>query len=539
MAEMSDLPPGLNHAGGNSYMTRPMTILTLVLALSTIALAPPAAAAPAPGLEVWSPGDPDPTIPFSDRFPVAVQTTTESDARVIVATGIDVEDVRRYEGGWIVRANIDEAELASLAGPSREIVRLRNLALESARAEGRDRAWPTWAEYEASLQQIAQDHPTIVRLLSIGQTVQGRQMWILKITDNPDVNEDEPEFKYTSSLHGDEVTGMEMCRRLAGLLTDGYGVDPTLTDYVNNAEIWIQPMSNPDGFVAVSRYNASGIDLNRDFPDPVNDPVDNPAGRAIETQNLMNFGYAHRFILSANYHGGALVVNYPWDSFVGYTPDDTMIENFSLGYAFRNPPMWNSSEFLHGVTIGWAWYIIDGGMQDWCYNWRNEIDVTIEVSNTKRPSWTLMDQFWTENKDAMIWYLARVFVGVRGIVTNAVTGLPVDATVDIVQIGKSIRTDASIGDYHRMLEPGTYTVKVDAAGYVSQQIPNVVVVDGPATRLDIALQPLPTYTVSGTVTEEGPDRRSAEPSKRAASPTGSWSERRRPIPPRARTRSPS
>jgi hypothetical protein len=482
-------------------MTRRISVLVLVLLGITLAIA--AQAVPAPGLEVWHPGDPDPTIPFSNRFPVAIQVPTVDDVRAVVATGIDVEDVRPYDGGWIVRANIDETERIFLVGQGKEVVRLRNLALELSNAPPPDRAWPTWAEYEAILQQIANDHPNICRLISMGTSVQGRQMWVLKITDNPDVNEDEPEFKYTSSLHGDEDTGMELCRRLADLLTNSYGTDPTLTAYVNDAEIWIQPMSNPDGYVNVTRYNANGFDLNRSFPDPVDDPNDSPAGRPIEVQNLMNFGYAHRFILSANYHGGSLVVNYPWDCFAGYTPDDDMAENFSLGYAYRNPPMWNSTEFYHGVTIGWAWYIVHGGMQDWCYNWRNDLDVTIEVSVTKKPAWTLLDQFWTENKDAMLWYLSRIFVGVRGIVTDATTGQPLDASINILEIGKPILTDPSIGDYHRMLLPGTYSVKCEAIGYVPQTITGVVVVDGPATRLNIQMQPLPTYTVSGAVTEEG------------------------------------
>ena len=50
--------------------------------------------------------------------------------------------------------------------------------------------------------------------------------------------------------------------------------------------------------------------------------------------------------------------------------------------------MWNSPDFYHGITLGAEWYIIHGGMQDWCYNWRNEIDITIEVSETKWPSYS-------------------------------------------------------------------------------------------------------------------------------------------------------
>ncbi len=325
----------------------------------------------------------------------------------------------------------------------------------------------------------------------------------MKITDNPDVEEFEPEFKYSSSMHGDEVTGLEMCLRLIQLLVDQYGTDPTITSYVDGIEIWICPLHNPDGYVAVSRENANGVNLNRDFPDPVDDPYDDPSGRQPETQAFMYFGYDHRFVLSANYHGGALVMNYPWDSFAGYTPDDTMIRNFALGYSVLNPPMWNSPVFPNGVTIGWEWYIIHGGMQDWCYNWRSDIDITIEVSDTKWPPYSQMDSFWDDNRDAMLWYMGRSLIGINGFVTDADSGAPLDATIDVLEIGKTIRTGSGLGDYHRLLEPGTYTLYVEAIGHLPQTIPGVVVIDGPATRQDIAMEQLPTYVVSGTVTEEG------------------------------------
>ncbi len=108
--------------------------------------------------------------------------------------------------------------------------------------------------------------------------MQGRDLWVLKITDNPDVEEDEPEFKYSANHHGDETVGIEMTLRLAELLVDNYGTDPTLTELVDEMEIWLWPIYNPDGYVAGSRYNANGVDLNRDFPDRFTDPVDDPAG---------------------------------------------------------------------------------------------------------------------------------------------------------------------------------------------------------------------------------------------------------------------
>jgi len=489
----------------HSRSTRLALFTVLILGCFAIATAPRvASAAPPPGLALWAPGDPDPTIPFSNRSPVAIVARTRADARAVVATGIDVEDVRPTgDGRWLVRANVDDAERAAIERFDREIYSLRNLSHE---ARMRDRGWPTWDEYVAQMQQIAASHPNICRLVSIGRSVQGRDLWFMKISRNPDVEEDEPEFKYSSSMHGDEVTGMQMCMRLINLLTDSYGIDPTLTSYVDNMEIWICPHANPDGYAAGTRYNAHGVDLNRNYPDPVTDPHDDPTGREPETQLFMYFGYAHRFILSANYHGGALVVNYPWDCQQAYTPDNQMILDWSLGYSYRNSPMWNSPYFTHGVTIGWAWYIVNGGMQDWCYNWRSDIDVTIEVSETKWPNWSEMDQFWANNKDSMLWYMARSLVGIRGVVTDAQSGAPLSATADVTQVGKAIKTDPDVGDFHRMLEPGTYTLQVSAFGYQTQMIPGVVVVDGPAVRRDVQLARVPGYDVTGSVTDQDTGR---------------------------------
>ena len=327
------------------------------------------------------------------------------------------------------------------------------LAAASASADYR-----TYAEIGTFLQGVAADHPDITRLHDLGLSEEGRHLWALQITDNPDVEEDEPEFRYISTMHGDEWVGNEMCLYFIDYLTDNYGTDPDITCYVDEIDIWIVPLMNPDGYVRTQRYNVNGIDLNRSFPDPYSSPENTPDGRAAETGVIMNWTFASSFSLSANMHTGSLVVNYPFDNNPSgsnvYTacPDDDLFIYVSEEYSRHNSPMWNSSTFYHGITNGADWYTMDGGMQDWNYRYMGSNEVTLELSNTKIPSASLIPTYWNQNRDSMTAYMATCLIGVRGIVTDAVTGAPIAATVTVTDRDHEIYTDPDVGDY-----PVSYT----------------------------------------------------------------------------------
>lgn len=476
-----------------------MPFLLIVLLIGTVFLATPGQAKVPEALDVT----PEP-FPFSDRYPAEVALSSPQDMASLVRLNIDIASVRTQVGGpfpaWdalfeplIATVYINDKEVELLAEEELTARAIPNESLRAWKLYGPDQpsGWPTYDAWVTRMQTIANAHPNIVRMMSIGTSVQGRTIWLLKITDNPDVEEDEPEFKYTSTLHGIEPVGGEMSLRLADLLTDNYGTDPTYTAIVDSMEIWLCPIHNPDGYIAGSYYNANGVNLNRDFPDRINDPVDSPTGREPETQAFMNFQYPHRFVMGANYHSGALVVNYPWDAVFyepEYAPDDAIYTSYSIGYASRNSRIYNSGQFANGVTRGWEWYYIYGGMQDWAYYYQGEHHVTIELSNSQPPAYSMMDTYWNENRDAMLWWMQRALRGARGLVTDALTNQPLDATVDVTQIGKIVRTDPDVGDYHRLLLPGTWTLVCHADGYQDQTW-TVEVLSGTATVQDCALCP--------------------------------------------------
>jgi len=438
-------------------------------------------------------GEPGPYVPVEIRL-----VDREADLKLLLDLDIDVDGVFFDR----VRAYVipEEMEKLTLVGFDVEpIPDEAKLGAAASAAELIPPAYHTYASLTSELQAIATARPDLTRLVSAGTSVQGRELWMMKITRNPGIEEDEPEVRYIAAIHGDEVVGKELCIELIHYLVDNYGIDPRVTALVDSTEIWILPSMNPDGTELTQRYNVNGYDLNRNFPDQFTDPNDTPAGRQPEVAAVMNWGYAHATNLSANFHGGTLVVNYPYDgtasgvSDYSAGPDDGWFVSISRTYADRNPPMFQSNSdpaYFNGITNGADWYVVRGGMQDWNYVYRGDHEVTIELG-TKWPAASTLPTYWSDNLDSMLSYFERVHEGVRGIVTDAVSGAPLAATIRVAGSTIATYTDPDVGDYHRLLLPGVYRLEISAAAHVTAVVDNVVVEPGAAvTRQDVALLPL-------------------------------------------------
>lgn len=359
-------------------------------------------------------------------------------------------------------------------------------------------------ELTALLADYAKTYPNITELFSWGKSVSGREIWGLRITDNPAVKEQaEPEFVYIGNMHGDETVGREMLVNFIGLLLSGYGSNAVLTDLVDTTDIYIVPSMNPDGFERARRANDNGFDLNRNFPDRFQDPTNTPDGRQAETRAVMGFWDEHNVVMAANMHGGTLCVNYPYDDFetpaqcgrsISYSPDHELYIEISLAYSKLNAPMYSSNEFDQGITNGAEWYCISGSMQDWSYVWYGTYHVTIELSHVKYPAASTLAGFWDDNREALIAYLQQVHRGIKGRVYDLATGKSIEASVSVqphkaVQGAKAlpaVRTDKAHGDYFKIVLPGTYDVTVTTANNLVLT-KTVTVTEGKAIVVDFAL----------------------------------------------------
>lgn len=271
--------------------------------------------------------------------------------------------------------------------------------------------YPSHAEMTARLKRIVAKNSSIMELMSIGKSVKGKELWVVKISDNVSVDEVEPEFKYISSMHGDEITGRELTMELIEEMGEKYGRDEEITNLINNTEIYIMPSMNPDGSELRQRANARGSDLNRNFPDITRDTQSSSRGRQVETQAVMSFQESRNFSFSANFHGGTIVMNYPWDSTYERHPLDGLAQELALVYSELNPEMYSSREFDKGITNGADWYVVRGGMQDWSYFWFNDLQLTVELSHEKWPSYSEIPDFYRSNRDSMIAYMKEIHRG--------------------------------------------------------------------------------------------------------------------------------
>lgn len=384
--------------------------------------------------------------------------------------------------------------------------------------------YPTYPQYEAMMHRLAESYPSLCRLHDLGPTAHegaGHRLLALEISDLPDLDEAEPEVFLTSTMHGDETAGFVMMLRLAFELTDRYGSDDTVTTLVDETEIWINPLANPDGtyfggdhtvrsairFLTTADGASSWIDPNRNFPDPRLGPHPHGDPWWPETVAMMTLAQFRHFVLSANIHGGAELVNYPWDTWCDRHPDDAWFFDLSLAWATAaqedgpagylddcREPGCTGGSCTPGVTNGADWYPIAGGRQDYMTFFRGGREVTVELSSTKLLPSEQLETIWTANRRAVLGFIGAARQGIHGAVVDAVGGRPLTAQIEVIGLDttdarSAVGTDPAAGDFHRLLNPGRYDLRVSALGRKTLTITGVEVPeDGPYPHLEIMLE---------------------------------------------------
>lgn len=362
-------------------------------------------------------------------------------------------------------------------------------------------AYPTYLQYDSIMHYLANTYPQICSYVEIGTLTSGRKIMALKISDSVNIQEKEARFLYTSSMHGDEVTGYVLMLRLADYLLSNYGTNPKVTNLINNLEIWINPLANPDGtykggnntIALATRGNNNNVDVNRNFPDP--SAGQHPDGKVWQQETLlfMKLADSLQFTMSANFHGGVEVLNYPWDTWAKLTADDNWWQFVCNGYADTVQSIaangyFASSEFPTGITNGYAWYQVFGGRQDYMNYFHRCRELTIELTITKMPQASSLPSYWDYNYKSLLNYMQACLYGLHGTVADSISGIPLQAKIFINNWDKdsSHVFSSKLGDYHRLLYQGNYSITYSAPGYKSKTI-SITIVNDSAMVEDVQL----------------------------------------------------
>ncbi|MCF8378315.1 MAG: hypothetical protein K9H49_01985 [Bacteroidales bacterium] len=361
--------------------------------------------------------------------------------------------------------------------------------------------YPTYDAYIDIMQQFEIEYPNLCTVFSIGQSEEGRELMVARISDNASWDAGEAQFLYTSSMHGDETAGFILYMHLIDYLLSNYNSDPFVKNLVDNLDIWINPLANPDGLYAggnntiygATRFNANFVDLNRNFPDPENGP--HPDGKAwqAETVAFMELAENNRFVMSSNCHSGAEVFNYPWDTWEQLHADNDWW--YYLGRQWADTvhiygPVGYFNDLDNGVTNGYQWYTTNGNRQDYMNYFHHCREFILEISNIKILPENMLPDYWEYNYRSFLNYMQQALYGIRGTVTDSVTGQVVSASILIEghDLDNSwVGSNPVDGWYFRPILQGTYNLSLFAPGYTPKTINNVEISNQQAVIRNIQL----------------------------------------------------
>ncbi|WP_086827815.1 M14 family metallopeptidase [Allokutzneria sp. NRRL B-24872] len=260
------------------------------------------------------------------------------------------------------------------------------------------------AELNTELNKTVANFPALAKLSSIGKSHEGRDLNVIKISDNVGTDENEPEVLFTCGQHAREHLTIEMCLRIVQRLTSTYASDPAVKRYVDSREIWLVPNVNPDGSeydIASGQFRSwrknrqgPGTDLNRNWdfkwgccggssgstgsetyrgPSPFSAP---------ETQRVRDFvnsrvvGGKQQITAHIDWHTYSELVLWPF----GYTTADTA-PGLDADQARTFSTLGRQMAQTNGYTPQQSsdLYITDGGINDWMWGVHKIWSYTFEM----------------------------------------------------------------------------------------------------------------------------------------------------------------
>jgi hypothetical protein len=327
----------------------------------------------------------------------------------------------------------------------------------------------TYAETYSVLDSFVNGYPDLCRLDTIGYSIQNRAIWALRLTDNPDIEENEPEIRLKGNIHGDEHIGTEITLFFIRYLLTNYATVPQVQHLVDNMEFWILPVLNPDGKVANTRRNMNFVDLNRDYGFFWSGWGGSPGPNSqVETQAVVQHLEENNISFEFDFHSSPEWINvicYPWSYHQADPPDSQHIVAIGQDY---------TSAIGYSCWNGYDWYQICGESGD--YTLGTSGAFTFATENPRDMDTIYIDTVCIEHRDALMTVCERAGWGIEGVVKDSLTNDPLYARIEFDNPDRiDMYTDPNLGDFHKMIEPGTYDLSISANGYMPRTVTGVTV----------------------------------------------------------------
>lgn len=330
-------------------------------------------------------------------------------------------------------------------------------------------------EIEDFVVEIHAKYPDITELKVIGKTLEGRDIYAIKISDNAKIDEAEPTMLVNAMHHAREVMTPEITTDMIDYLTSNYGKNAEVTSWVNNSEIWVIPMFNLDGnnkmWMQDSMWrkntrNGHGVDINRNYPAGWNSCNGSSARESAqdyrgtapasepETQAMMNFVASVKPVFNISYHSYSEIVIYPFGCRPRKTPAEEAVEAIGaeIGKKIDYKP-------------GTAWellYNADGGDIDWMYTEHQVIPYVIEVNSTWdgfHPNYAKMrDKTVLRNRPGWMLLLNKLQgPSLQGMVKPSEYSVIKISKAGDLRVAQSYKINPD-GSYYVILKPGKYDI---------------------------------------------------------------------------------
>lgn len=293
----------------------------------------------------------------------------------------------------------------------------------------------TFDEVLLELDSMAMSFPNLATVRdSIGVTHEGRAIWMLKISDNVNIDENEPEVFYCGLHHAREPMSMMNLIYYMQYVLENYGSDPLITYLIDNREMYFVPVVNPDGYVYNQSTNPNGgglwrknrrdngggefgVDLNRNYSyqfgyDNIGSSNDPASGvyRGLsgfsepETQAIRDLCIAREFKTGFCYHAFGDLLIHPW----GYDP--TAVVPDLPRYIQMGAQLVDINNYSLGNSLQTVGYAANGVSDDWLYG---EQSVKGKIYSFTPEVGDGIDGFWPPSFNILPYSEANIIANIR------------------------------------------------------------------------------------------------------------------------------